>query len=99
MVALSPSSTTNPRCQTTTGYIIRREYIDTLLDVWKNTVSRPENIDEPQYSQIPENTIDHTWKMLQKRDESKWIIVHPPPVYQGESYYSDILLQNVNYGV
>jgi len=77
-------------CQTTTGYIVKKEYYDTLLANFKesvhNLVRNPEN--------GREYALDIYWKRLQMRDF--WYMITPPTVTQYESY-SDIESKIVNY--
>jgi len=70
-------------CQTTSAYVIRRDYIPKLMSLWQQ--------DEP------EDFLDFTWKLLQKRD-GNWAMTDPLLVRQGASY-SDIEHKVVDYGV
>jgi GR25 family glycosyltransferase involved in LPS biosynthesis len=76
--------------QTTTGYIVRNHYYDTLLMVFresvKNLIRNPAN--------IREYALDIYWKKLQKT--GNWYMIIPPTVSQYESY-SDIENRVVNY--
>jgi len=76
--------------QTTTGYIIRSHYYDTLIKNIKESVQHlmrePEN--KNQYA------IDIYWKQLQR--SGKWYMIIPPSVIQYEDY-SDIEDRVVNY--
>ena len=76
-------------CQTTSGYLVRKPYLDSLLSVWQGTVSRPDNTDDPKASDIPANHIDQSWKSLQHEDPKQWVVTQPYLGYQGKSY-SDI---------
>lgn len=57
-------------CQSTTAYIVRRDYAHVLLDLWRN--------------QAPEKDIDQTWKPLQKRD--RWAMTWPLLLEQSASF-------------
>jgi GR25 family glycosyltransferase involved in LPS biosynthesis len=77
-------------CQTTTGYIVKKHYYDTLLTNFKesanNLMRNPDN--------KKEFALDMYWKRLQLQDF--WYMITPPTVTQYESY-SDIEEKNVNY--
>jgi GR25 family glycosyltransferase involved in LPS biosynthesis len=77
-------------CQTTTGYIVKRSYYDTLLknfkDSVRNLIKTPEN--------KREFALDIYWKRLQMQDF--WYMITPPTVTQYENY-SDIEEQVTNY--
>ena len=77
-------------CQTTTGYVVKKHYYDTLLTNFKesaqNLVRHPGN--KREYA------LDIYWKRLQMRDF--WYMITPPTVTQYESY-SDIESRTVNY--
>jgi len=77
-------------CQTTTGYIVRRAYYDTLIQNFKESA---ENLmrhpDRPR-----DFAIDMYWKRLQH--QGFWYMITPPTVTQYESY-SDIESRTVNY--
>ena len=76
-------------CQTTTSYIVKKEYYDKLIDHWTEGLN---NLiitnDSPKYA------LDITWKQLQNIDT--FLLVIPINVVQRESY-SDIENRNVNY--
>ena len=78
------------RCQTTTGYFVRAEYYDTLI----------ENMREGVYAlmQNPDlhstYAIDKYWFRLQARDN--WFLITPLTVTQRPSY-SDIEKREINY--
>jgi hypothetical protein len=78
-------------CQTTTGYIVRRHYYDTLKENFKESASQllkdPQN--KPMYA------LDVYWKRLQQ--VHKWYMITPPTVTQYENF-SDIEQNTVNYG-
>ena len=75
--------------QTTTGYIVKQHYYDTLLNSFKKSVG---------YLLADYNVklfaIDIQWKQLQQRD--RWYVLHPLTVIQREDY-SDIEKGIVNY--
>lgn len=77
-------------CQTTTGYIVKDHYYDTLIQNFKESLrgllKNPENKQE--------HAIDMYWKRLQGRD--RWYMIIPPTVIQCAGY-SDIEGKNVNY--
>jgi len=58
------------RCQQSEAYVVRRDYAQVLLDLWKN---QPE-----------EAAIDQTWKPLQRRD--RWAMTWPLLMRQAASY-------------
>jgi GR25 family glycosyltransferase involved in LPS biosynthesis len=77
-------------CQTTTGYIVKRHYYDTLLQNFKESAA--------QLMRNPANhstyALDMYWKRLQRQDF--WYMITPATVVQYESY-SDIEGRVVNY--
>lgn len=77
-------------CQTTTGYIVREHYYDTLITNFKdsayNLMKNPEKIH--QYA------LDMYWKNLQLY--GNWMMIIPTTVVQYENY-SDIEKHNVDY--
>jgi GR25 family glycosyltransferase involved in LPS biosynthesis len=76
--------------QTTTGYIVKAHYYDTLIQNFKESAKRlmREPTKQKQYA------LDIYWKSLQKTD--KWYMITPPTVVQTEDY-SDIEGRRVNY--
>ena len=80
------------RCQTTTGYLVRGTYIDTLaLNIRTGVthlINNPEN--KTTYA------IDKYWFELQQRD--KWFLITPLTVVQREDY-SDIEQKVMNYTI
>ena len=76
-------------CQTTTGYIVKQSYYDTLIDHWTNGLN---NLIKTRNS--PKYALDITWKDLQKRDN--FLLIIPIDVIQRPDY-SDIEKRNVNY--
>lgn len=75
--------------QTTTGYIVKQYYYDTLLSSFKNSVGYLLS----DYN-VKLFAIDIQWKRLQQRD--RWYVLHPLTVIQREDY-SDIEKGIVNY--
>jgi GR25 family glycosyltransferase involved in LPS biosynthesis len=77
-------------CQTTTGYIVKKHYYDTLLNNFRESVDKL--MREPHRAK--EFSLDIYWKRLQHQDF--WYMITPPTVSQYESY-SDIENRQVNY--
>jgi GR25 family glycosyltransferase involved in LPS biosynthesis len=77
--------------QTTTGYIVRSHYYDTLINNFRESARRllREPTNRRQYA------LDMYWKSLQQSDN--WYMITPPTVVQCEDY-SDIEGRHVNYG-
>jgi len=75
--------------QTTSSYIIKREYIPKLLDNFKAAIT-----DMMENGVKHENCIDQHWKHLQPNDN--WYILYPPIGYQYDNY-SDIEQRFVAY--
>jgi hypothetical protein len=77
-------------CQTTTGYVVKKQYYKTLLlnfrESAKNLMREPNN--PKAYA------LDMYWKRLQIQDY--WYMITPPTVIQYESY-SDIENRTLNY--
>jgi GR25 family glycosyltransferase involved in LPS biosynthesis len=77
-------------CQTTTGYIVKNTYYDTLINNFREGVKlfmkNPD--DKKKYA------IDIYWKNLQHQDN--WYMIIPPTVIQYENY-SDIEKCMTNY--
>ena len=77
-------------CQTTTGYIVKQDFYDTMIKNFKegvvNLMRDPSN--KRMYA------IDIYWKKLQM--ENFWYMITPPTVTQYENY-SDIENRNLNY--
>ena len=76
-------------CQTTTGYIVKREYYDKLIDNYKEGIQK--QLKEPN---VPEYKIDKYWFKLQKEDN--WFLIIPLSVIQREDY-SDIEKKKTNF--
>jgi GR25 family glycosyltransferase involved in LPS biosynthesis len=67
-------------CQTTTGYIVRRHYYDTLIANFREGIKHL--MRNPANSR--EYTIDNYWKHLQQKD--RWFMLLPLTVTQRASY-------------
>ncbi len=76
-------------CQTTTGYIVKREYYDKLITNYKEGIEN--QIKEPSK---PEYKIDKYWFKLQRDDN--WFLITPLSVIQREDY-SDIEKKVTNF--
>ena len=76
-------------CQTTTGYIVKREYYDKLINNYKEGIEK--QIKEPSK---PEYKIDKYWFKLQRDDN--WFLITPLSVIQREDY-SDIEKKVTNF--
>ncbi len=70
-------------CQTTTGYIVKKRYIDTLITNFKESVSNL--LKYPNQRRL--YAVDMYWKSLQQKDN--WFMIIPLTVIQVENY-SDI---------
>ena len=79
--------------QTTTGYIVKRHYYDTLIKNFKDGVKNLMN-DPIGKANRDEYAIDMYWKRLQRADN--WYMIIPLTVSQ-LSGYSDIEKRQVNY--
>lgn len=77
-------------CQTTTGYIVKKHYMATLLENFQNGLK--ELLNNPKNRKI--YAIDMHWKLLQNIDN--WYILLPKTVCQIKGY-SDIEKREVNY--
>ena len=77
-------------CQTTTSYLVRRPYFETLLANFKEGLKKL--MAEP--SQQPKYAIDQYWKNLQRKD--RWYLIVPITVIQRPDY-SDVSKQHVDY--
>ena len=76
-------------CQTTTGYVVKKHYYNTLLNNFKEGVQKLLTTNnKKQYA------IDIYWKQLQPID--KWYLLYPLTVTQYENF-SDIEKKNTNY--
>jgi len=76
-------------CQTTTGYIVRKEYYDTLIQNYKEGIQKL--IKEPTNNDYK---IDKYWFHLQRKDN--WFLIIPLSVIQKEDY-SDIEKKVTNF--
>jgi GR25 family glycosyltransferase involved in LPS biosynthesis len=77
-------------CQTTTGYVVKKSYYDTLIQNFRESVRNL--IREPTNHKM--YALDIYWKQLQKTD--KWYMITPFTVVQSDSY-SDIENRHVDY--
>jgi len=77
-------------CQTTTGYIVKKHYYDTLINNYKNGIKKL--MQNPDKSNL--YAIDKYWLQLQQ--EGKWYLIIPLSVIQRENY-SDIEQKIMNY--
>jgi len=77
-------------CQTTTGYIVRQHYYDTLITNFRESVQKL--LSDPENKR--EYALDIYWKRLQQN--GKWYMIIPPTVIQYGDY-SDIEERVVNY--
>jgi glycosyl transferase family 25 len=78
------------QCQTTTGYIVKNHYYNTLIDNIRNGITNL--IKEPSQHYL--YAIDKNWFKLQQKD--KWYLITPLTVTQREDY-SDIEKRPTNY--
>lgn len=78
------------RCQTTTGYIVKNHYFDTLIDNIREGISKL--IKNPEQHVV--YAIDKYWFQLQEKDN--WFLITPLTVTQREDY-SDIEKRPTNY--
>jgi len=78
------------RCLTTTGYLVKSNYYDTLIHNYRNGIQF-----FLQFTNLPHKyAIDTYWNSLQQKDN--WYVVYPLCVSQHVSY-SDIENRMVNY--
>ena len=77
-------------CQTTTGYIVKQHYYDTLIDNFREGLKKL--MENPTNKR--EFAIDIYWKRLQT--SNRWYIVLPLTVHQLEGY-SDIEERDTDY--
>lgn len=76
-------------CQTTTAYIVKKSYYNTLINHWSEGLQKLiQTNDTPKYA------LDQYWKILQNKDN--FILITPVEVVQREGY-SDIEKINANY--
>jgi glycosyl transferase family 25 len=77
-------------CQTTTGYLVKSHYYDTLIQNYKEGIHKL--LKEPQNHRL--YAIDKYWFRLQEKDN--WYLIVPLSVVQREDY-SDIEKKPANY--
>ena len=86
----APSCARVFHCRTTTGYIVKKDYYDTLIENFKTGLNG--------LMREPNNrfnfALDMYWQQLQKQDF--WYMITPPTVTQYQSW-SDIEERPVNY--
>jgi len=78
------------RCQTTTGYIVKRHYYDTMITNIKEGIQKLMKNPEQHVTYA----IDKYWFRLQEKDN--WFLITPLSVTQREDY-SDIEKRHTNY--
>lgn len=78
------------RCQTTTGYIVKKHYYDILINNIKEGIKQL--INNPEQHVI--YAIDKYWFRLQEKDN--WFLITPLTVTQ-RADYSDIEKRSTNY--
>ena len=78
------------RCQTTTGYLVKSHYYDTLIQNFKEGIKKL--MSEPDNHTL--YAIDKYWFQLQEKDN--WYLIVPLTVIQREDY-SDIEKRPTNY--
>ena len=78
------------RCQTTTGYIVKKHYYDTMISNIKEGIQKL--MKNPE--QHVQYAIDKYWFRLQEKDN--WFLITPLTVTQREDY-SDIEKRHTNY--
>ena len=76
-------------CQTTTGYIIKKNYYSKLLQNFKESAKML-----VEKNNTKNWAVDVHWKKLQKEDS--WFLIIPVNIVQYEGY-SDIEKKNINY--
>jgi GR25 family glycosyltransferase involved in LPS biosynthesis len=76
--------------QTTTGYLVKNHYFDTLLNSFKKSVGYLLT----DYT-VKLFAIDIQWKRLQQRD--RWYVLYPLTIIQRDDF-SDIEKKDVHYG-
>ena len=86
----SPEAVRVTNCQTTTAYLVRRPYFETLLANFKEGLGKLKAVPAKQ----PKYAIDQYWKLLQRT--GRWYLVVPITVVQRPDY-SDIAKRHVNY--
>lgn len=76
-------------CQTTTGYIVKQQYYDTLIANYKEGINKL--MKEPSNNDFK---IDKYWFQLQKKDN--WYLIIPLTIIQKEDY-SDVEKKVTNF--
>ena len=76
-------------CTTCTGYIVKKEYYDTLINHWEKGLKMLIKTNDSN-----EYACDQYWKILQKKDN--FILINPVKVYQRESH-SDLVGITIDY--
>lgn len=76
-------------CLTTTGYIVKKSYYETLLINFKEGVKKL--LREPENKSY---RIDKFWQILQNKDN--WYLIIPPTIVQKDGY-SDIEKKDTNF--
>jgi len=86
------------KAHTTSGYIVSREFAQSLFDVFlESTALLEQSYQFGNELHIQhEFNIDQHWCRLQP--DAKWYVMNPKLGIQRESY-SDIIEQNVKYGI
>lgn len=86
-------------CQTTTGYVVRKDYYLKLFNHWNEYVQKqlisPEKYDKRIVNGY-QTALDQSWKILQITENIKWSITKPMLAHQRKSY-SDIEKKEVSY--
>ena len=77
-------------CQTTTGYIVKKEYYDKLIENFRESIEK--QLKDPEAT---EYKIDKYWFKLQREDN--WFLIIPLTIIQREDY-SDIEKKVTNFG-
>ena len=76
-------------CQTTTGYVIRKDYYLKLYNHWNEYVQK-QLISTEKYNKMLVNghqtALDQSWKILQITDNVNWSITKPMLAHQRKSY-------------
>ncbi len=75
-------------CSQTTGYIIKKEYYDTLINQWEEGLKMLIKTGEGRYA------CDQYWNILQKKNN--FILINPVKVYQRLSH-SDLVGSALSY--
>lgn len=78
--------------QTTSGYMVNKHFVDTLINNYTIGIQELSKYNKPQHNYC----LDIHWKKLQP--SSKWYIIYPKLGYQ-RAGYSDIEKRNVDYKI